>query len=88
MSYADNFSGSGFLGENTKFSAMLDRCKIPPYGLLGGENGAPYVLRRVMADGSDSIIDGRGHYQLMRGEKIVIETCGGGGYGKPDADKT
>ena len=73
------------LGEDTKFAAMLDRCKIPPYGLLGGENGEPYVLRHVTADGSESAINGRGHYRLKKGEKIIIETCGGGGYGEPRA---
>lgn len=73
------------LGEDTKFAAMLDRCKIPPYGLLGGENGEPYVLKHVTTDGSESVIDGRGHYRLKKGEKIIIETCGGGGYGEPRA---
>jgi N-methylhydantoinase B len=71
------------LGDDTAFAAMLDRCEIAPYGLLGGADGRPYVLKRVTVDGNASIIPGRGHYRLMKGEKIIIETCGGGGYGKP-----
>lgn len=70
-------------GEDTKFAAMLDRCKVPPYGLLGGENGQPYVLKRVSPDGVESVIEGRGHYRLKLGEKIILETGGGGGYGEP-----
>ena len=73
------------LGEDTKFAAMLDRCKVPPYGLFGGEDGQPYVLRRVSSDGVESIIEGRGHYRLKKGEKIILETGGGGGYGEPPA---
>lgn len=73
------------LGEDTRFAAMLDRCKVPPYGLFGGESGAPYELRRVSADGTEEAIAGRGHYRLKRGEKIVLSTAGGGGYGEPAA---
>ena len=86
-----HWGGSGvvrvyeMLGEDTKFAAMLDRCKVPPYGLLGGENGQPYVLKRVTCEGEESVIEGRGHYRLKKGEKIILETCGGGGYGEPAA---
>ena len=73
------------LGEDTGFAAMLDRCEVPPYGLFGGESGAPYELRRVSADGTEEAIGGRGHYRLKRGEKIVLLTAGGGGYGEPAA---
>ena len=73
------------LGGDTKFAAMLDRCIVPPYGLLGGEDGQPYVLRRVSSDGEETVIPGRGHYRLKQGEKIILETCGGGGYGEPPA---
>ena len=71
------------LGEDTKLAAMLDRCKIAPYGLFGAEDGQPFVLKLVSRDGAESIIPGRGHYRLHKGEKIIIETCGGGGYGEP-----
>ena len=70
------------LGEDTKFAAMLDRCKVPPYGLLGGESGAPYELRRVSTGGTEEVIEGRGHYRLKKGEKIILSTGGGGGYGE------
>ena len=87
--YGHHSGGNGVVrvyemqGEDTKFAAMLDRCKVPPYGLLDGEDGQPYVLRHVTAEGAESVINGRGHYRLKKGEKIILETCGGGGYGAP-----
>jgi N-methylhydantoinase B len=71
------------LGEDTKLAAMLDRCLVAPYGLLGGEDGQPFVLKLVECNGLESVISGRGHYRLKKGEKIIVESCGGGGYGEP-----
>jgi 5-oxoprolinase (ATP-hydrolysing) len=65
---------------------VASRRKVPPFGLAGGHDGAPgrqWVERaggdRVELDGTDSI-------ELGCGDVFVIETPGGGGYGRDRGD--
>jgi 5-oxoprolinase (ATP-hydrolysing) len=54
-----------------------------PYGLAGGEDGARgrnYVVRK---DGSRVELRGNDEIDMQPGDLFVIETPGGGGYGKP-----
>jgi 5-oxoprolinase (ATP-hydrolysing) len=56
--------------------------RVPPYGMEGGEPGAVgrnYVLR---ADGSTVPLGGTGKIDMNPGDVFVIETPGGGGFGK------
>jgi 5-oxoprolinase (ATP-hydrolysing) len=53
-----------------------------PYGLEGGEAGLPGRQRLVRADGRTEelgAIDGR---EVRPGDRLVLETPGGGGYGR------
>lgn len=69
-----------------RVSLLADRRQINPYGLAGGEpgrTGRDSILRR---DGSVERIGAKGAWQLQAGERVRIETPGGGGHGKSDEE--
>ncbi len=55
--------------------------KVPPYGLHGGQPGKTGSNRVIRADGSQIVLGGTDRIDLMPGDRVVIETPGGGGYG-------
>ena len=57
------------------------RRRVPPYGMRGGEAGAPGRNRVERADGSAVEVPGVAQVELHPGDVFVIETPGGGGYG-------
>ena len=61
---------------------LSDRRKFRPYGLAGGEPGAPGRAEILRLDGSTELMPSKGSTRLQRGERIRIETPGGGGWGK------
>jgi N-methylhydantoinase B len=71
------------LADDVTVTTMLERRVIPPYGLLGGREAAPF---RITVQGADGIreIGGKETVRLRAGEVVVVETCGGGGYGPPE----
>jgi N-methylhydantoinase B len=61
---------------------LADRRSRGPYGLAGGADGAPgrtLILRR---DGSAEEIPGKTSVRLHSGERVRIESPGGGGWGR------
>ena len=56
-----------------------------PQGLAGGGPGAPGVQRMVRADGEVTSLAGCFSVQVGTGDRIEIETPGGGGYGRDPA---
>jgi N-methylhydantoinase B len=56
---------------------MLTRMKIAPRGLFGGADGK---CARVLINGR--AVDYTQHYTLTHGDKVLIETAGGGGFGE------
>jgi|CXWL01.1.fsa_nt_gi 5-oxoprolinase (ATP-hydrolysing) len=64
-------------------AAMLaNRRATRPFGLHGGDDGAPGVNRVERADGSITALGATGKTDVAPGDVFVIETPGGGGYGK------
>jgi N-methylhydantoinase B len=61
---------------------LADRRKTRPYGLQGGESGAPGRTLVLRPDGQTEIMPGKASVQLKRGARIRIETPGGGGWGQ------
>jgi N-methylhydantoinase B len=62
-------------------SRNTDRIKCPPWGLLGGEQGAvnETIIRR---DGKEEKLPGKfSHLLVHPGETVTFLTAGGGGYG-------
>jgi len=56
--------------------------RIPPYGMAGGEAGACGVNRLERAQGGEVALKETGQVEAEIGDVFVIETPGGGGYGK------
>jgi N-methylhydantoinase B len=70
-----------FLGEEGTLSIISDRRKFPPKGIFGGENGRlgeNYLIR----DGKTVNLPSKATISVKKGDLIVVETPGGGGYGK------
>ena len=66
------------------FDAMLERRVVPPWGVFGGDPGAPYRVT-LERDGATQDVKGKETVRLRAGDVVVIDTCGGGGYGAPAA---
>ena len=71
------------LGAETTLTSMLDRRVVPPWGVLGGCDGLPF--RITINPGTPAARDfgGKASARLAAGDLVLIETCGGGGYGSP-----
>ena len=61
---------------------LANRRRIAPKGLAGGEDAAPGRNRVERADGRVEELAATGSADLAAGDAFVIETPGGGGYGK------
>ncbi len=69
-----------------KYSLLADGAIMPPFGILGGESGAPVDSYVVKADGTEHRFDSPGKvggYPLEAGDTVVLQSAGGGGYGDP-----
>jgi N-methylhydantoinase B len=64
-------------------TTMLERRLIPPYGMHGGEAGAPFRVTIAYADGRTEDMPGKANVRLNVGDVVVVDSCGGGGYGVP-----
>jgi 5-oxoprolinase (ATP-hydrolysing) len=60
---------------------LSNRRRIPPFGLHGGSPGAPGKNYVVRAAGSIEPLGATASIALRPGDRFVIETPGGGGYG-------
>lgn len=80
--------GNGLIREiemlcDAEVTLLADRRKFRPYGLQGGEDGAPG--KAVVAkkdDGEQTELPGKCSQRLVKGDVLRIETPGGGGWGK------
>jgi N-methylhydantoinase B len=64
-----------------RMSLLADRRRRAPYGLDGGEVGRT-GRDRLIRRGRAQAITSKGSWQLEAGDRVIIETPGGGGYGK------
>ena len=67
---------------DAEVTLLADRRERGPYGLQGGSDGAPGRAAVVRRDGSEVQIGGKASVRLRKGEKIRIESPGGGGWGR------
>jgi N-methylhydantoinase B len=64
-------------------SRNTDRLRCPPWGLLGGEEGATNQTF-IERNGKKETLPGKfSHMLVQRGETVTFLTAGGGGYGQP-----
>ncbi|HTW48381.1 MAG TPA: hydantoinase B/oxoprolinase family protein [Acidobacteriaceae bacterium] len=87
--------GDGLIREiemlaDAQVTLLADRRKFRPYGLQGGEDGAPGRAWLIRAGGTDKArsaeteeLHGKSSLRLSKGDTLHIETPGGGGWGKP-----
>jgi 5-oxoprolinase (ATP-hydrolysing) len=64
---------------------LSNRRRVPPFGLAGGEPGKHGKNMVIRSDGSRERLGATAMVRMRPGDRFVIETPGGGGYGKrPD----
>ncbi|MDX6306871.1 MAG: N-methylhydantoinase [Blastocatellia bacterium] len=65
-----------------RMSLLSDRRKRAPYGLQGGDDGALGRAFIIRADGNKEQLRSKGSWDLAAGDRVRIETPGGGGFGE------
>lgn len=81
--------GEGLIREvellaDAEVTLLTERRRLRPYGLQGGEPGQPGHNLLIRADQSQ-ILPGKSSFSARAGDRIRIETPGGGGWGERDA---
>lgn len=71
-----------FLAE-TRVALSTERRRHAPGGLAGGAAGLSGLNTRVMPDGARVELPGKLLYTAAAGERLIVETPGGGGFGTP-----
>ena len=66
-------------------SGNFDRFRYPPYGLAGGQPGAPGRFRLIRGGSVEELPSKISGVRLARGDRVRLETSGGGGWGDPAA---
>jgi len=84
-----HIGGDGIVREievltEAQVTLLADRRSRGPYGLSGGADGAPGRTVIVRQDGSEQEIPGKTSIRLRSGERVRVESPGGGGWGGPD----
>jgi N-methylhydantoinase B len=67
---------------DAEVTLLADRRTRGPYGLSGGKAGAPGRAEVIREDGSIEELPGKFNVRLRKGERIRIESPGGGGLGE------
>ena len=68
-----------------QFSILSQHRETAPFGMAGGGDGAVGRQTIIRADGSRINIRGVDGCQVDVGDRLVLETPGGGGFGEPEA---
>ncbi|MEK7269461.1 MAG: hydantoinase B/oxoprolinase family protein [Planctomycetota bacterium] len=74
--------GIEFLSDVT-VSIITDRRKTRPYGLAGGGDGAS-GRNILIREGKESELPHKANIQASKGDIVIYETPGGGGFGAPE----
>jgi N-methylhydantoinase B len=70
------------LGERAELTTMVERMQVAPWGVFGGKDGAPF--RVTLARGAKRVrLRGKENRDLVQDDLVVVESSGGGGYGRP-----
>ena len=71
------------LADETCFSLSADRRKIGPWGVFGGRPGSTSDCIVISKNGKKNRLPSKITTTLKKGDKVVIVTPGGGGWGNP-----
>ena len=74
--------------EDASIVRRFDKSKHPPKGLSGGHdgNGAKFTIRPGEPD--EYVSPSSGKWELKQGDRFILQTAAGGGYGDPAKRKT
>jgi len=61
----------------------FDKTKFPPEGLAGGNPGARARFRIGLGTAGEHDTPASGRYEMKAGERFLLQTAAGGGYGDP-----
>jgi N-methylhydantoinase B len=67
---------------DSEVTLLADRRSRGPYGLHGGADGAPGKTEIVHHDGRREALPGKASVRVKKGERVRIESPGGGAWGK------
>ncbi|MGH9676076.1 MAG: hydantoinase B/oxoprolinase family protein, partial [Candidatus Acidiferrum sp.] len=70
------------LQADSEVTVLADRRKRGPYGLHGGKDGRPGRTAVLRRNGTREELPGKTSLRLQAGERIRIESPGGGGWGR------
>ncbi len=70
------------LADDVTLTTMFERRVIPPWGLAGGADAWPFRVT-LRSESGERVVSGKETFTLRRGDLVLVETCGGGGYGPP-----
>jgi len=76
-----------FLRDGIVASLLCERRVTQPYGLCGGGPGATGLNLLHRADGVVINLGGKNKVFCKKGDRIMIHTPGGGGYGQPSVEE-
>src|SRR5271155_1395851 len=68
---------------DAQVTLLADRRSRGPYGLAGGSDGSAGRTTIIRNDRSEGVLPGKTSVRLSSGERVRIESPGGGGWGKP-----
>ncbi|MDO9445547.1 MAG: hydantoinase B/oxoprolinase family protein, partial [Dehalococcoidia bacterium] len=71
--------------DDATVTLVTERRTLAPWGLAGGGPGATGRNTLIRADGVTSDLGARAQVEVHPGDRIRIETPGGGGWGTPNA---
>ena len=79
--------GDGIIREievltEAEVTLLSDRRTRGPWGLGGGADGVPGSASVIRRDGSVEKLPGKSNVRLGKGERVRVETPGGGGWGQ------
>ena len=66
----------------SEVNLLADRRKRGPYGLSGGSAGKTGSTKIIRRNGKPETLAGKAGARLQRGDRVRIESPGGGGYGR------
>jgi N-methylhydantoinase B len=67
---------------DAEVTLLADRRMSGPWGLSHGEDGLPGRAAVLRRDGSEEELPGKSNTRLRKGERVRIESPGGGGWGR------
>jgi N-methylhydantoinase B len=73
---------------DSQVTLLSERRKFQPYGLAGGMPGASGSASLIDSKETVQVLPSKCSVQVRKGDRIRIETPGGGGWGAPENSKS